>query len=732
MKGVYRRGDGRVVVEEVPAPAARAGAVVVRVAWSLISSGTESHSVGSADRAAAAAGAAARVARAGTLARKVLRKLAHEGVGATLEAVRRNVAPGAALSGLGYSAAGRVVEVGEGVDDLAAGDLVACAGAAHASHQELICVPRNLVARVPDGVAARDACFATLGGIALHAVRQADVRLGETVLVIGLGLVGQLVAQVARAAGCRTIGTDLVGERVRLARELGCDAAVEAGGELARQVGEFTGGLGADAVLICADTPSSGPVQQALACARDRGRVVVVGAVGLTLVRDPFYKKELSVTISRSYGPGRYDPLYEEGGIDYPVGYVRWTERRNLEEFLRLVASGSMRVAPLVGLEVPLEAAPRAYEALGGADRPIAALIAYPAGAGGAVTAADRRLTLATDRRPAPRGGRGGGAIRVAVAGCGGFAQSTHLPNLNDLPGWRLRAVVASDGTHAREVGTRFGAEYCTTEFAQVLADPDVDAVVISTRHNQHQPMALAAVGAGKAVFLEKPMALSWDDCTALAAAVREAGVPFTVGFNRRYSPLAVAARDLLRARARPYVLVYRVNAGRIGRDHWVQDPDVGGGRILGEACHFFDLFNYLVGEQAVAVQCAGVPVNTATVECADSLAVTVQYRCGSTAVLVYTGLGSPDLPKERLEIAADGASLVLDDFSRLTPLGFRGAREIAPRRQEKGWREELVEFGRLVRGEPNTCLTVDEALEASRLACEAHALAQGRRMARG
>lgn len=709
MKGVFRRGDGSIVIEEVAPPLLRTNGALVRVAYSLISSGTEASAERTEEQAVP-------FTHAGTLAKKVLRKMTEEGLRATMAAVQKNLGSTPPLYSLGYSASGVVVEKADGLFNLDGGDRVACAGTGYACHQEIIFVPKHLLARVPEGVSVRSGAFATLGSIALHGVRQAQVQLGEAVLVIGLGLVGQLGVQILKAAGCRVMGSDLRPDRVELAKSLGLDLGIGPGADFVGEVQRFTRGIGADAVLLCADTDSSEPIREAMEACRQRGRIVVVGAVGLDLERRPLYEKELVVTISRSYGPGRYDPLYEKGGIDYPVSYVRWTEQRNLEAFLRLLAEGKVAIDPLIGLEVSLEEAPQAYAALQGEPRPIAVLLRYPeAPEGGRL-----ERTVVLQHRPIQKE-----VVNVGVIGCGAFAQAVHLPNLKEIPGYHLRAVVAGTGSKAKEVEKRFRADYCSTDYREVLADEGIDMVLIATRHDLHLRMAMDAVKAKKAIFLEKPMALSWEGCLELAQAVREAGVPFTVGFNRRYSPLAVKAKELLSKRRKPYLVIYRVNAGSLPKDHWIQDPDRGGGRVIGEACHFFDLFNFLIERKARDVEAQAIPIDGSAVVALDNVTVTVRYQDGSLAVLIYTSLGNQALPKERIEIFANGDALVLDDFRRLTPFGF-DEKEIALRVPDKGLKQELVEFLKRQRGEASTALGLEEALDASRVTFQVHDLVAG------
>ncbi|MFQ5409893.1 MAG: bi-domain-containing oxidoreductase, partial [Anaerolineales bacterium] len=515
MKQVFFDGKGTLQLQDVPAPTCGRGQVLVRAAYSLISSGTES-------TALSGGGSLVKQAlRRPDLVRRTLRYAARQGVRATVGLVRSATSD---WFPLGYSAAGEVVEVGADVSSFAVGDRVACAGAGYANHAEFIAVPRNLVVKVPPGVPLREACFATVGAIALQGVRRAEPTLGETVVVVGTGLIGLLTAQLLRAHGCRVICTDLAGDRLQAARALGVEHTVLVGAvDPVAAVRAVAGPTGADAVILTAGTASSAPVNQAFQMCRERGRVVIVGAVGMNLERNDFYNKEIDLRISRSYGPGRYDRDFEEKGVDYPLGYVRWTETRNLAAFLEQVQQGRVAVAPLVSAEYPIEQAPEAYARVTGGDG-IGVVLVYPGAA--AETMPDRTLQLAA-RAPA-RDGR----IGLALVGAGNYARLMHIPNLKRL-GARVevRAVVSGSGASARRAATELGAPLASTDLRAVLGNSDVDAVLIATRHDLHRKQCLAAARAGKHIFVEKPLALTVPDCEEIVAAVAEAGVLCAVGF---------------------------------------------------------------------------------------------------------------------------------------------------------------------------------------------------------
>ena len=703
--------NGRVVVEEVPGPVCPENGVLVRTAYSLISSGTEKAAL--AGRSGDIGG---ELRRAGGLARKVMRRLSEGGVRATIRSIQDKLSSENIGLSMGYSASGVVVECGPEVNDISVGDTVACAGE-WAHHQEVLAVPRNLVARLPEGVDSSHAAFTTLGAIALQGVRQTRPQLGETVVVIGLGLVGQITVQLLRAAGCRVIGYDADEARISLARKLGLqNGALGGSNRLSDLVRELTGGIGADAVILCAATASSEPAQEAMKIARQRGRIVVVGSVGMNLEREPFYEKEIEFTISCSYGPGRYDPLYEVGGLDYPVGFVRWTENRNMEEFIRLLKEGLVDVAPLIQGEYPLAEAPAAYGELAGDRKPIAVLLSYPQAER---FEADSRLIRVN---PPPRDKK---VLQVAVIGAGEFAQYVHLPNLKKIDGVHLRAVVNQRGKRAKAAAQRFGAEYCTTDPAEVFKDGEIDAVLIATRHHLHAPLAVEAAKAGKDIFLEKPMGLTLSECREVADAVRAAGVHFMVGFNRRFAPLAVEAREAMSGRPGPWQVLYRVNAPRLPGDHWTQDPAVGGGRVVGEGCHFIDFCGWLVREDVGEVWARALPADGKTVTSLDSYTAAVRYRGGSVATVVFSTVGNDEMPKERIEIFRGGASSIIDDFRELTLYSENG-KSVSRSAQDKGHRQQLTAFFDTITGKSKPAMTLEEALQSSEAALAANASIRG------
>jgi len=673
-------------VADVPAPRVEAGEVLVDVRASCISVGTEMSGVRSS-----AVPMWRRALQQPEKAAQAMQMVAAQGLRRTwnlVEAKRDEANP------TGYSAAGVVVQVGAGIQDLAPGDRVACAGAQCAHHAEFIRVPRNLCVPLPDELDWESASTVTLGAIALQGVRRAQPTLGESFVVIGLGLLGQLTVQLLRANGCRTIGVDLDRDRVALARSLGMDVGVTPDdGDDIEQVARLTDGVGADGVIITAATSSDAVVSTAFKMCRRKGRVVLVGSVGLNLDRADFYAKEIDFLISTSYGPGRYDHRYEEEGLDYPVAYVRWTENRNMAEYLRTLADGRVRVGPLVSARHPVEEAAAAYALLSGAaSKPMLVLLTYPESDAPPV----HTLRLKPNAIATP------GRIRLAVLGAGGFARLVHLPNLQSLSNrFALQAVVTRTGHSAAAVGRQFGAAYVSTDYEAVLADPEVDAVLIATRHHLHGAMALAALRAGKHVLVEKPLALTEAELDALDTFIRAAGdtsLPVLLtGYNRRFSPYARRLAQVLRGRAGPFMMDYRMNAGHIPLDHWVHGPE-GGGRNLGEACHIYDLFTYLADAAVTEVSAHAIVSRSHHYGRTDNFVATLSFADGSVASLTYTALGHRDFPKEMADLYVDGKVAVLEDYKRLQVFGAPG-RALSTPVQDKGLKDELVGFADAVNG---------------------------------
>jgi len=669
MKQVVLR-NGQPLVAEVPAPAPQAGRVLVANVASVISSGTE--------RAAISDGGGSlpmRAVRNPDLVALTLRHAREHGIRETVGLVRGAVSDDTVL---GYASAGVVLDTG-GLGDFSVGQAVACAGAGRANHAAVVSVPGNLVAPVPAGVPLRDAAFTTLGAIAMQGVRRAEASLGERVVVIGLGLLGLLSVQILRAGGCVVVGVEPDASRRELGLRLGAEQAF-APEDAVAGVRAWSGGVGADTAIVAAASASSTIVNDAVAMVRRKGRVVPLGDVGLAFSRAALYQREADVLISTSYGPGRYDPIYEEGGVDYPLAYVRWSENRNMGEFLRLLAAGLVKVEPLIGLELPVERAVEAYAALRSQPPPLAALLHYPnAHDRTASTSESVRVTLAARR------GRGGDAQRIGVGviGPGAFVRAVHLPNLRADGSAPIVAVAARRGTAATDVARAAGGEVeAVTDWRLVVEHPHVELVLIGTRHDSHAEIAAAALRAGKAVFVEKPLGLTREQIDDVWEAGGGDRAPLTIGFNRPLAPLSQLLREELVQLGGPLQVVIRVNAP-LPAEHWLNDPDQGGGRILGEGCHFLDYANWLCGVP-LSVSAAAAR-ETTTVRTVQSASITVSYENGSVASVHYSGLGPSSLPKERIEVLAGGRAWVLDDFQRLTSFDASGSRTVERGRGDKG-----------------------------------------------
>lgn len=678
---------GQVHLEEVPAPLVEPGTVLIRMDHSCISIGTEMSGVKSSG-----VPLWKRALRQPQHVKKVVDMLMADGLAQTRRLVQERLAVELPT---GYSGAGTVLAVGDGVEDFSPGDRVACAGAQCAFHAEVVRVPRNLVVAIPDSVSFESASSVALGAIALQGVRRATPTLGETFVVIGLGILGQLTVQLLRANGCRVIGVDLDRSRIALAERHGMHWGIHPDdAEDVAQVARITGGAGADGVIITAATPSDAVVSAAFRMCRKKARVVLVGDVGLDLQRADFYVKELDFLISSSYGPGRYDANYEEGGLDYPLAYIRWTENRNMAEYLRLIADGLLDVQSMVAAVHPLDEVAHAYQSLqSGASKPLMVLLSYPR----LELASVHRVDLPSPSRPKAHRP---GALRIALIGAGGFAKGMHLPNLQALSeDFRLRAVVSRTGHNAATTGKRFGADYCATDHREVLKDPEVDAVIIATRHDTHAALALEALQAGKHVLLEKPLALAEDELRAIEAFYAEEGAAsplLLTGFNRRFSPHVQRIAAHLRTRSNPMIINYRMNAGYIPLDHWVHGRE-GGGRNRGEACHIYDLFTFLTGSRVSRIQAACITPATAYYAASDNFVATLHFEDGSVASLTYTALGTSEHPKEAMEIFVDGTVVSLQDYRTLS---FAGARQppFKTGSSDKGQKEELQAFAAAIR----------------------------------
>jgi polar amino acid transport system substrate-binding protein len=704
---VLNYNSGEVRLEDVPVPICRSGGVVVRTAFSLVSAGTERMKVSQAKM-----GLLEKARARPDKVKQVIQSIRQKGLMETYNLVRERLS---ALTPIGYSLAGVVEEVGAGIDEFAVGGAVACAGEGIASHAEFVFVPRNLCVPVPEGVDLRDAAFTTVGAIALQGVRQAGVTLGDTVLVIGLGLVGLLGVQILKAAGCRVIGVDVDPKRVEQARLCGAEAAlVRDDTTLEDTVLQMTQGRGPDAAYIAASTSSKDPMDLAGQLVRDRGKVTIVGMVPVEADWRTYYAKELSVVMSRSYGPGRYDRNFEVKGISYPVGYVRWTERDNMAEFLRLVAAGLVVPARLTPHVHPLDQAAAVYgQVLGSSgDGAAAMLFQYPSDA-----PVSRKVAVATQARSKAVGN----TVGIGLIGAGNFATGTLIPALKRIPAARLRGVCSAGGLTAKNAASRHGFEYCASDYHELLADKETHAVVIATRHDTHARFAAEAARAGKHVFVEKPLALNREGLDEVIAAQRETGRIIMPGFNRRFSPLSVAVRDFFAGRSSPIEVIVRVNAGTLKADSWYQDPEEGGWRIVSEGCHFVDLIQFICGCPPVQVFAEMVGGDIPGKQ-NDNCAVTLKMEDGSLGVLLYLANGDPQFEKERIEVFGQQRTAVIENWhvARLSKAGHM--RKVRAAGSGKGHADEMNAFVEAVASGDASALPFVEAVActAATLAIEA------------
>lgn len=700
MKQVLQnRKTGRPFVGEVPVPALQRGRVLVRTVASLISAGTERAAVELVSK-----GLVQEARQRPDLVKAVVAKVKNEGILNTFASVRDKMV---ASQALGYSAAGVVAAVAEDVSEFQIGDRVACAGVGYASHAEVLSVPKNLCVHLPEAVSFESGAYGTLGAIALQGVRLVEPTLGESVVVIGLGLVGQLTVQLLKANGCRVFGLDLDHSRVALALELGADKAVISNEDAAKEIEKWTRGQGADAVLITAATDSNQPIELAARVSRLKGRVIVVGMTGMDIPRQPFFSRELKLVISMSYGPGRYDPEYEERGHDYPLPYVRWTEKRNIESFLELIAEQRINVERLTTHRFPITEADRAYQLISGElqEPNLGVILNYDPEA-----EVVRKVSLGT----APAVRKSEKSIVLGVIGAGGYVPAMLLPHLKS-EGVEFRSIATASGISAHDVGKRFGFAYAVSSAEEVLDDRDVNLVVIGTRHDLHAELARKALELNKHVFVEKPLALNDEQLESVMTAAVSSTGRLMVGFNRRFSPLAQRAKDLFKDREAPLSILYRVNAGRIAKDHWTQNAEEGGGRIVGEVCHFIDLMQYLTSSPPVFLFAECVSARSSKIVDADSVFITLRFADGSNGSVAYLSEGDKGLAKERVEIFGEGRVFVLDDFRRATLYKDGREEQIVLKAQDKGQQAQVREVCASVLSSGAAPISLDELVATTR-----------------
>lgn len=705
-------------VQEVPAPSLRSGMVLVATAASLVSAGTERMLVDFAEKNLL------QKARARPdLLRQTIDKAKREGVLTTIDAVRNRLDQPLPL---GYSCAGIVLEAAADVPEFKPGDRVACAGAGFANHAAVVAVPRNLVVKIPDGVPFEAASFTTLGAIALQGIRLAEVKIGEIVGVIGLGLLGQLAVQMLKASGCTVVGMDIQPARVTMARNFGADYGATTGEELIALCQDASGGRGADALLITADTKSNEPIETAGEATRERGIVVAVGAVGLNIPRKAYYEKEIDLRISRSYGPGRYDADYEEAGHDYPYAYVRWTEGRNMQAFANLLRR-EVQVGPLITHRFAIEEAERAYDVITGkAGEPFMGVvltypedpdlrrivpIAPPAGEAARPTAAPTRTE---------------GHIGIGVLGAGLFAGATLLPAIKEIPAIERIGIASGAGLTARTAADRFGFAFCATDLQEIWGHPRINTVAILTRHNLHARQVMEAWDAGKNVFVEKPLCLTNAELEAIIArrqkAVEESGAApaVMVGYNRRFAPFIAEVKTALQDIKEPLLLQYRSNAGYIPPDHWTQDPVQGGGRLRGEGCHFIDLLFFLAGSAPQRVSTRALPDGSRYAQ--DNFMVEIEFANGTLGSVLYAANGDKNMGKESLEVFGGGLSARMDDFRTLhIRHGSREVKRAARLRQDKGHKAEWEAFAAHLLGQAPAPIAFEDIVHSTRATLAAY-----------
>ena len=692
MKQIFQSlRSGETSVEAVPRPNVKAGHVLVKTKTSLISVGTERMLVDFGR-----AGFIDKAMKQPDKVAMVLEKIKTDGISATLESVFNKLNEPIPM---GYSNVGVVVDVGEGVADFSVGDSVVSNG----FHAEFVSVPQNLCAKIPSSVSSETAAYTVLGAIGLQGIRLLKVELGETIVVMGMGLIGLLSVQILRAAGCRVIALDVVAERLALAEQYGAIAfEANAGSDVVQTVMSSTNGVGADGVLVTASTSSSEPISNAAKMCRKRGRVVLTGVTGLELSRDDFYEKEISFQVSCSYGPGRYDPTYEDMGIDYPIGYVRWTEKRNFESVLSLMESGAIRVSDLTTNVYPLEKAEDAYEEIiSNASSSLGLLLAYSEGADGSQIIENSSFyeTKAGIGKPS-----------VSFIGAGGYANKILIPAFKKA-GANFDTVVSNSGVGAGRAMRQFSFKRASTDARDALSSPSANIIVIATRHDSHAKLAVESLAAGKHVFVEKPLCLNWSEFKKLksAAEICGSGLILTVGFNRRFAPLIIKTKQLVDNVLAPKAFCITVNAGHLPADHWTQDREIGGGRLIGEACHFVDLLRFLSGSEIDHFD-----KTTMKDETGDTFSIQLYFRNGSMGIIHYFSNGHRAVSKERLEIYSQGGVLRMDNYRSLKGWGWPGFKKLSKLSQDKGQRHCAKAFLDAVERNSNPPIPLNELFEVT------------------
>jgi len=698
--------QGKVVVEEVPTPACGAGQILVENLFSLISSGTELSSLNFSGQPLPL-----KILKYPTKLAKGIKLVKEQGLSNAYKIVTGMFQAGVTP---GYSCCGRVMKVGKDIIDIKKGDIVACAGANIAFHAEFVAVPRNLTVKVPNGVSFEDACSATVGAIALQGVRQADLRVGESAVVVGLGLIGQLTAQILLASGIKVIGIEISKERIKKAKENGLTNIFSPiTKNLLNKINHLTNLQGADATIITAANPSDDEIiNQALLITRKRGKIVVVGDIGLKINRLPWYQKEIELRISTSYGPGRGDSDYENKGVDYPYAYVRWTENRNMQAYLQLLKNKEIDFNSLVGGKYSLEQANLAYKLLNSKKKPLAVLISYP---GSILKEKDSQQFVELSALQKIEG-----KIEVGIIGVGSFTQTVHLPNLMKLREfYRIRGICTHDQVKAKYFASRYNASIATTDYKILLNDPKINLIIISTRHNLHAQMVIDALKAGKNIFVEKPLCLTKEELKEILDILKTQNFDYSpiiaVGFNRRFSPFIQKIKETIRDRRSPIIINYRVNDSYLAPSHWVNTSE-GGGRVLGNACHMFNVFCYLVESGIEKIDACAITSKDTFYLTTDNFVSTIKFKDGSLANLVYTTQGDIGVGKEYMEVYSEGRVFILDDYKKLRTYGVKA--DMKMRQQNKGYFEELKSLASCLH-QRRSPMPLEEIINATKISLE-------------
>ena len=672
----YNRQKGPRIVD-VPPPQMKSRGLLVANRCSLISVGTERQMI-EVSQMSLLSKARARP----DMVKQVIGKMKTEGITSTYNKVMGRLN---APTPLGYSCAGLVERVHSAIENYVPGDRVACAGFGYASHAEEVFVPANLAVKIPDNVTFEEASFVTLGAIAMQGVRIADVRLGETVAVIGLGLLGQITCMLLAASGCRVLGIDIDADKTRLGVRMGAEAAFVADGFEQVPVANFTAGHGVDAVIITAASDSARPIETAGQICRDRGRVIVVGAVKMDVPRKAFYDKELELRLSRSYGPGRYDYHYEEAGNDYPYGYVRWTENRNMQSFLQLISAGRVNVRNLITHRFDIKEAEKAYDLISGKteQKYLGIVLNYSEDV-------ENKPDI-SDSLPGPIFLSGEpGKVGVGFVGSGNFASGVLLPNIASIKSYQPVSIMSGSGVTAVSSAARFGFGNSASDFGEMLDNPDITCLFIANRHDQHAKYVVEALNRQKAVFVEKPLCLNSDQLENIRLAYHGSGVPLMVGFNRRFAPFVERIKEALKGSNYPLSMHYRINAGFIPSGTWIQDQESGGGRIIGEVCHFVDLLSFLASSRPIKISAESLAMPDERFRSDDNLQVMIRFADGSVGSINYISSGNEAASKEYLEIFGGGMAITIDDFKNLTIVDEKGKRLESRGSQDKGHRKTL------------------------------------------